>query len=101
MKKIIITIVLGFTALFATSCQNIYEKTYQAEMLYKAKKEAPESVRGSLEEHQARFLKMYKAMDRREQRIYRTYRARWNKEAKDDWEAMKRAEFEAIEMLNN
>lgn len=40
-------------------------------------------------------------MDRREQRIYRTYRARWNKEAKDDWEAMKRAEFEAIEMLNN
>lgn len=101
MKKIIIIIVLGITALSVTSCTTIYEKAYQAEMLYKAKKESPESVRGSLEDHQARFLKMYKSMDRREQRIYKTYRERWNKEAKDDWEAMKCAEFEAIEMLNN
>ena len=101
MKKITITIVLSLIALMATSCTNIYEEAYQAEMLYKAKKETPEQVRGSLEEHQARFLNMYKAMDRREQRTYRIYRARWNKEAKDDWEAMKRAEFEAIEMLNN
>lgn len=38
MKKVIITIVLGITALFVTSCTTIYEKAYQAEMLYKAKK---------------------------------------------------------------
>lgn len=101
MKKIIITIVLGFTALFATSCQNIYEKTYEAEMLYKAKKEAPESVRGSLEGHKARFLNMYKALDNQERRVYKDYRSQWNKEAKAEAEAMKRAEFEAIEMLNN
>ena len=101
MKKVIITIVLGFTALFATSCNDIYEKAYQAEMLYKAKKESPEMVRGSLDEYQAQFMAIYESMTRKEQELYKRRRAVWNREAKADYEATKRAQFEAIEMLNN
>ena len=101
MKKVIITIVLGFTALFATSCTDIYEKAYQAEMLYKAKKDSPEMVRGSLDEYQAQFMAIYESMTRKEQELYKRRRAVWNREAKADYEATKRAQFEAIEMLNN
>lgn len=101
MKKVIITIVLGFTALLATSCTDIYEEAYQAEMLYKAKKETPEQVRGSLEEYQDRFMEIYESMTRNEQKLYKRRRAVWNREAKADYEAMKRAQFEALEMLNN
>lgn len=101
MKKIIIAIVLGFTALFATSCTDIYEEAYQAEMLYKAKKESPEMVRGSLDEYQAKFMAIYESMTREEQKLYKRRRAAWNRKATKDYEAMKRAQFEAIEMLNN
>lgn len=101
MKKVIITIVLGFTALLATSCTDIYEEAYQAEMLYKAKKDSPEKVRGSLDEYQAQFMAIYESMTRKEQELYKRRRAVWNREAKADYEATKRAQFEAIEMLNN
>ena len=101
MKKIIIAIVLGFTALFATSCTDIYEEAYQAEMLYKAKKESPEMVRGSLDEYQAKFVSLYESMSAKEQELYKRRRAAWNRKAKSDYEAMQRAQSEAIEMLNN
>jgi hypothetical protein len=46
-------------------------------------------------------MEIYESMTRKEQKQYKRRRAVWNREAKVDYEAMKRAQFEALEMLNN
>lgn len=97
MKNLILFILLCM----ATSCQNIYEKAYEVETLYKAKKESPELVRGSLKNYERKFMSIYESMTRQEQLRYKYYRERANKEKKRDFEAMKRTKQEAISMLNN
>lgn len=98
MKKYIIIALLG---VLATSCQSIYEEAYEAEQLYKAKKENPELVRGSLKGYEAKFMNIYESMLPSQQREYKAYRERENKKVERELAQMKRAREEAIEMLNN
>ena len=101
MKKYIIPIVLVLAAMSMASCTDIYESAYQSEMNYKSKKENPELISGSLEMYQSEFMKKYEAMDGKQRIRYKFYRERENKRAEREYKAMKRAQAEAIEMLNN
>lgn len=101
MKKFIIPIVLVLTSMSMASCQDIYESAYESEMYYKAKKENPAALSGSLESYEAEFMQKYEAMDEIERRRYKAYRERENKRAEREYKAMKQAQAEAIEMLNN
>lgn len=101
MKKFIIPIVLVLSSMSMASCQDIYESAYESEMYYKAKKENPAALSGSLESYEAEFVRKYEAMSWSEQQRYKAYRERENKRAEREYEAMKQAQAEAIEMLNN
>lgn len=101
MKKYIIPIVLVLAAMSMASCTDIYESAYQSEMNYKAKKENPKLISGSLESYKSEFVRKYEAMSWAEQQRYKVYRERENKRAEREYKAMKRAQAEAIEMLNN
>ena len=97
MKKYIVIALLG---LLATSCQDVYEKAYEAECLYKAKKAEPELVRGSLKGYKAEFMSIYESMTKEEQERYKSYRKRKNEMNKIELAQLKRVQAEAIEMLN-
>lgn len=101
MKKYIIPIVLVLASMSMASCQNIYESAYESEMYYKAKKENPAALSGSLESYKTEFVRKYEAMSWSEQQRYKVYRERENKRAEREYKAMKQAQAEAIEMLNN
>lgn len=99
MKKYILIAVVLSSML--ASCTDIYESAYQSEMNYKAKKENPAMVSGSLEMYEQEFMQKYEAMDGGERARYKVYRERMNKRAEREYKAMKRAQAEAVEMLNN
>lgn len=101
MKKYIIPIVLVLASMSMASCQNIYESAYESEMSYKSKKENPDLISGSLEMYKSEFMQKYESMDAFERRQYKAYRAQKNREAEREYKAMKQAQAEAIEMLNN
>lgn len=100
MKKTIIAIMLGLIAVAQTSCTDIYESAYQSELDYKAKKENPEMF-GSLEMYEQEFMQKYESMDATERLRYKAYRRRMKEEAEREYNAMKRTEEEAYELLNN
>lgn len=99
MKKYII-IAFALSSMLA-SCQDIYESAYESEMNYKAKKENPHLISGSLEMYKTEFIQKYESMSWGEQQRYKVYRERENKRAEREYKAMKQARTEAIEMLNN
>lgn len=98
MKKIIIAIVLGFTALFATSCTDIYEEAYQAEHTYKLYRN--KSWSDSLLYRQ-QFLDIYTSMSFAEREEYKRYREAMDAEAREIATIEAHIKSEAIEMLNN
>ena len=101
MKKCVVLIVLVIITMGLSSCTTIYEKAYEIECLYKAKKEQPDLVSGSLEKYERKFLEIYESMDAGERARYKTYRERENKRIAREIKAIKKAESEAIELLNN
>lgn len=98
MKKIIIAIVLGFTALFATLCTDIYEEAYQAEHDYKLSRD--KSWSDSLL-YKQQFMDIYTSMSFAEREEYKRYREAMDAEAREIATIEAHIKSEALEMLNN
>lgn len=98
MKNFIITIVIGVTALFVTSCTNIYEEAYQAEHNYKLYRDKNWS---DTLLYKQQFLDVYTSMSYNERESYKRYREEKDAEALAARTLETYINAEAIEMLNN
>lgn len=97
MKNLIVV----FFCLFLSSCGNIYEDAYEAEVLYKAKKADPEAIHVSLTELESEFMTIYEKMTPSERNRYKAYRERENRKTRHEWETMMLVQSEALDLLNN
>lgn len=89
MKKIII--VMGLLCVLLSSCQDVYERAYSAELEYKVKKS---------DEAKSRFMRIWYNMSDDERIEYRNYRSYMNNEAAESLKKMRELESEALSILN-
>ena len=80
-------------SMFFTSCGNIYQDAYMAELYYR---DAVEHNYPSRIEYQQEFLDIWHSMTDYERETYRKYRSKQEKEI----QKTKQIENEALELLN-
>lgn len=93
MKKMIITIAMGVLCLCVTSCSDIYEDAYMAEIFYRDAVKRNDAMELKYKQD---FLNLWHSMTDDERIEYRNYRSYMESET----EQMKKIEQEAIELLN-
>lgn len=99
MKKILTIIAMGVLCLCVTSCSDVCEEAYMAELNYKYWKGVNPYSSAAIQ-YEKEFMELYQGMSEVERRQYKTYRKRMEQEAAQLRQQEETVKAEANAMLN-